>query len=470
MQQTSYNPNIVGYPQSYILGPSDMDAIQPDVADTLYNKHGDEYMSDFRLWLKMHGMMQPTNNPNGGRLFEAERVDRVITVKTNVATAGTTLSFQIDNNEIESLGGSPYVYPQVYDTIWDPKTTNIGQVQSVDFITSPGNCIITAISETGTAWNVPVANDEFAVMGNANPENSAGPDVRASYWTGKAYKLQIQRQAVAVTDLAAGAKLFPVNDQFGNNVQFWTSSALVQLEKRHLKYIYSTIWLGKNTTQPGLNTTTSGIFNEFYTQGAQTVNVAGDDYLTAFNTLNNAILENSPFVMNYVGYLNRNLVQPINDDLRTYYPNSNIKGVDGVTAEYMFGENATKGMAVRFDFQEVVVNGFTYNLLVNKPSYDPNVMGITPATNFFAQTAYFFPSRDTTDPQGQLTRNMMLRYYSIPIIPQVGRLKIYYLEQGGLAKVPTDRQLRVINDAVSYFGLQTYNLPQCGMFYKPVGS
>ena len=471
MEGTAYNPNTPGYPQSTILGPSGIDAIIPDVWDTLQEQYGDEYSNEYRLWTRMHGMMIPTSNPNGGRLFLRERRDRNITVGANNGTSGNTLSFNIATGEIETLGGSQYVYPRPGDIIKDMTSNKQGRISTVTFTNSTTVTIVATGTDGGaTNWTTPTAGQKYVITGNSNTENSDGPQARATYWTATPYKLQIIREAVSTTDLARGAKLWPVKSESGQPVQYWTSEAANQLEFRVAKMLYTTVWLGEYTANStSLPTTTNGIWEEV-SAGSNGVNVGPDDYVLHLQDLIDLLLENSPKSMNYMGWVNRNLAWLMQDDLYQRFADANIVQTRNQSAKYMFGENATEGMMGMFDFQTVVLAGFGINLRLNKPSWDPIVMGVNPDVNLYANTSFFFPTQAGRDAEGYIARNFMLRYYQIPGIPQTGEQKVYFLQTGALAPIPTNRIMNQTTDAYLNFGLQSANLKQVGYFYKAVGS
>ena len=468
--QNSFNIS-GGFAQSGILGAADMDAIRPDVSQTLFNTYGDQFSKDFELWMRMHGAMIQTQNPEGGRLFQEERYDNSVTVGADNGTSGTTLSFDIDTTEIYTISGSQYVYPQVNDQISDMTTMTRGRITAVTF-TSPTVVTIVATSYSGN-WSVPVAGKKFAIYSNAHPEASGDIKARIAYWFSKPYSVQIIREKGAVTDLAAGAQLFPVFDEMGRQTEYWTGPTQWQMEFRLFKEIYNTLWLGQTNAISGAPVTTTGYYDEFSTE-ANDVNVGAGNYVDHFQELTSLLLENSPKSNNFFAFIKRNLVDEISDDLNTEFQNQNIERVSKQTAEFLFGTGATDGMLARYDFNQVIINGTSYALRADKASYDPNVQGLTPLSNLFANTAYIMPSQTGTDAQGQTVRNAMLRYYSPRVInlPGGGSVaqKIYRWSLGALASVPTDANLKLEMHAAIWQGNQFCNLPQCGFFHKNVGS
>lgn len=468
--QNSFNGNQNGYAQSSILGVADMNAIMPDYQETLFNTYGDQYTKEYQLWQAMHGTMQPTANPEGGFLYQEDRFDKRVTVAANSGTSGTVLSFTIAAGEVSQLGSSYYVYPQANDIITDMATMNRGIVRSVTGVGS--TFTVVADSETNTAWTTPVSGQVYAITGTAFPENSTAPLSRNSYWTKKTYTIQVQRQQATATDLALGSKLYPIRDQLGNTIANWGGESYMQVEFRLLKNLYTTMWVGtqnSNTTSPQI--TSSSYFQEFST-GANAVDVAAANYVGHFQDLTAELLSNSPMSMNYFGYINSNLVTPLQDDFFQVYQNANIVAVSKASEQFMFGEGASEGMSSRFDFQSFTINGMTYNIRTNKPTYDPECLGVEYATNnYFANTAYFMPSQIGRDAEGNRVRNCMLRYLEIPGVPQAGSRKVIFIETGGLATGgATNNQLNRVYDVATHSGAQFCNLPQCGYFYKPVGS
>lgn len=469
MEGSAYNPNFVGYPQSVILGPTGIDAIVPDVSNTLYEQFGDQFSNEFRLWTKLHGGMIATKNPNGGRLFEYDRMDRSISVGANNSTTGTTLQFNIAVGEIESLGGQFYVYPRQGDIIKDMTTNTQGRITIVNIVNAT-TVTITAVSTDGTTnWVTPTAGKKYAIIGNSNVENSDGPNARATYMTASPYKLQIMREAVSKTDLAAGAQLWPVKFESGAAITGWSSLAVTQLEFRTQKMVCTNMWLVDYTTAAGQPSTTNGIWAEVDAAGVG-VNVAADDYVLHLQDLTDLLMQNSPKSPSYMVFVNQNLNWPIQQDIYTRFADANIVQVRSQQSRYLFGENATDGMYAMFDFQACTLGGMTYNFRLNKLSFDSNVMGLDADTNLFDNTAFFFPSQAGTDADGYIARNFMLRYYQIQGIPQVGDQKIYYLQTGGMAPVATNRIMNLTTDAYINYGVQSANLPQVGYFYKAVGS
>lgn len=463
----SFNtPN--GFPQSTILGMTDMDAIRPDVSETLFNTYGDQYSSEFRLWMKLHGGMIQTQNPQGGRLFQETRYDDFAEVLADGTppTSGTTLKFDLAPSQIYTIGGNYYVYPQVGDLIADLTTMNRGRITSV---VVGATTTITAVSLTGANWVTPVPGKKYAIFSNAREEASGDPKARIAYWFSKSYKIQILREKADTTDLASGAQLFPVQDQLGNATQYWGSVAFMQMERRLHKQIYNTLWLGTENSVSGQPSTTTGYYDQFSTQ-ANSVNVGAGDYVQSFFDLNDALLENSPMTQNYWVIIKRNLNNELQTDLNDYFQNLNIVRVQKETAVYLFGEGATEGMLGLFDFNTLIFNGTTYSLHNDKAGYDPIVQGLDPTANLFANTGYVMPSKVGTDAEGQVARNCMLRYFSPKNINLVGPQKIYHWQLGGLATVPTNANLNLEDHAAMYMGAQFCNLPQCGFLYKNVGS
>ena len=462
-----------GYAQSSILGVSDMGAIMPDYQATLFNTFGDQYTNDYELLMAMHGMMTPTVNTEGGFLFQEDRYDSKVTVLANAGTSGATLVFTLDPAEVGQLNGAPYVYPQINDIISDMTTNNNGIVTNVTFAGIVPT--ITAVSKSNTSWTTPVAGKEYAINGTAVPEASTGPMSRNSYWTKKEYKIQIMRQQATATDLALGAKLFPIRDQIGNVIANWGGESRMQMEYRLLKNVVTNLWVGEenlNVTPnngTGTQSNTTGYFQEF-SNFANQVNVGPANYTQHFADLTADLLENSPRSMYYYGLINANLVDPIQQDMQSTYANQNIEAVSKQNSQYMFGEGATPNMLVRFDFNTFIYNGMTYSTRTQKISYDPNTLGLNRPQNYFCNTAYFMPSKQGQDAQGFASRNCMLRYVDIPGVPQAGPRKILFIETGGLATVPTNNQMVRIDDCITWQGNQFNNLEQCGYFYKAVGS
>lgn len=463
----SFNtPN--GFPQSTILGMTDMDAIRPDVSETLFNTYGDQYSSEFRLWMKLHGGMIQTKNPQGGRLFQETRYDDYAEVLANAGTAGTTLQFTLDTSQIYTIGSGFYVYPQIGDLISDMTTMTRGRITNV-VVASGVSATITAVS-FGANWVAPTPGKKYAIFSNSQVEASGDIKARIAYWFSKSYQIQILREKADTTDLASGAQLFPVKDQLGNATQYWGSVAYMQMEKRLHKQIYNTVWLGSKNTVAGQPTTTTGYYDEFSTQ-ANSVNVGSGDYVQAFFDLNDALLENSPMVKNYWVIIKRNLNNEMQTDLNDYFDNLNIVRAQKETAVYLFGnEGATEGMKGLFDFNTLIFNGTAFTLHNDKAGYDPNVQGLDPTSSLFANTGYVMPTKTSTDAQGQISRNCMLRYFAPKNINLVGPQKIYHFQLGGLATIPTNANLNVEDHAVVYIGAQFYNLPQCGFLHKNVGS
>lgn len=462
-----------GYQQSSILGVADMGAIMPDAQTTLFNTFGDQYTNDYELLMSMHGAMTPTVNTEGGFLFQEDRYDAPVTVLANAGTAADVLVFTLDPSEVGQLNGVPYVYPQINDIISDMTTNNNGIITNVTFAGIVPT--ITATSKSNTNWVAPVAGKQYAITGTAFPEASTAPQSRNSYWTKKEYKIQILRQQATATDLALGAKLFPIRDQIGNVIANWGGESRMQMEFRLLKNVVTNLWVGEENANvtpnngTGTQSNTTGYFQEFSTF-ANAVNVGPANYAQHFADLTASLLENSPRTMYYYGLINRNLVDPIQTDIAALYANNNIEAVSKIQNQFMFGESATPNMLVRFDFQTFVTNGMTYSIRTQKISYDPNSLGIDPTQNYFCNTAYFMPSQQGTDAQGFAARNCMLRYVDIPGVPQAGPRKILFIETGGLATVPTNSQLVRIDDCATHVGNQFNNLEQCGFFYKNVGS
>lgn len=470
MQPNSFSPTQVGYAQSSILGVADMGAIRPDYQEQLFNQFGDQFLHEFDLWMKMSGVMKPSYNPEGGFLFEEERYDQTIGVAANAGTAGSTLSFTLDAAQVETLNGSYYIYPRENDEIYDPTYMTRGIITG---ITNAGATFtIVAESLDNSNWTVPTSSTVYAIFGNAFPENSDGPNSRQSFWTKNTYTHQIMREAATATDLAKSAELFPVNDQFGNYVGNWGNVARTQMEKRLIKYIYGVVWLGQQNTNTASisQSTTTGYFQEFSTL-SNGVDVGADNYPLHFADLADALYENSPMVSNYYGYVGRNLNSPITTSMQTYFKDANIVQVREQTSKYMFGDEATEGMLARFDFHTFIVNNMTFNMRVNKPTYDPIMLGVTPSLNYFDNTAYWIPSKQGSNGEGELTRNAMIRYLDIKGINQQGSRKIYFWDTGALAPTgATNRQLNNTMDCAFWGGNQFYNMPQTGYFFKSVGS
>jgi len=469
MNPNAFSPTLVGYAQSSILGVADMGAIMPDFQDKLYNQFGDQYTKEFRLWMAMQGMMKPAHNPEGGFLFEEERYDEFITVLANAGTSGSTLVFTLDPGEVETLNGLPYIYPRVNDTIFDPEYMTRGVVISITYAGIVPT--ITVESLDNANWVAPSAGKVYAIYGNAFQENSDGPNSRQSFWTKKTYKHQIMREAATATDLALSAELFPQTDQFGRFVGNWGGVVRTQMEMRMYKYLFGTVWLGQNNSNTGSvpQSTTTGYFQEFST-ASNGVDVGPDNYPVHFQDLADSLYENSPMSANYIGYIGRNLQAPITTSMQSYFKDANIVQVREQTSKYMFGNDATEGMLARFDFHTFIVNGMTFSIRVNKPTYDPKMLGVTPSLNYFDNTGYFIPSEQGTDGEGKATRNVQLRYLTIPGINQGGDRKIAMWDTGALAPVPTNRQLNHTMDCVSWFGNQFFNIAQTGYFFKSVGS
>lgn len=467
MIDNSFSPSQVGYNQSGILGTLDMGAVRPDFQEKLFNRYGDQYTNDFQLFLRMHGAMKPSQNAEGGFLFEENRYDSVVTVLANNGSAGSVLNFTLDPSEIELLGSSYYVYPQQYDDIVDMETMTRGQIQSV---TTGATTTIVVNSLDSSTWTAPTAGKQYAIYSNNRPENSDGPLSRNSYWEKKFYQLQVIRESATTTDLALGDKLFPQYDQFNRFVGNWGGVSVTQADFRMIKEIYSNLWISQNKTNAAVSgTTTTGYFQEFSTS-ANPIDVGADDYVTHFYDMTSALLTNSPMSMNYYGLINRNLDNPIRQDLSAYFENANIVAVSRQMEKFMFGESATEGMYARFDFQTLTMNGFNIGLRANKASWDPIVLGIDPTKNYFANTAYFSPTQETRDAEGNMGRNCQLRYLEIAGVSQVGQKKTYIWETGALASVPTNRQLNKTYDLAAWTGNQFYNLNQCAFLFKNVGS
>ena len=462
MQPNSFSAAQVGYPQSGILAVNDF--VRPDFQNKLFLQYGDQFYKDYLFMLAMGGK-KGTKNAEGGFHFEEDRYDEAVTVLANAGTGAQSLVFTLDTSEIVTVSGDDYVYPVVGQTLWDPATNTIGRIISV-VIVDGVSVTITATRLSGPTYTAPAAGKQFALLSNAQPENSIAPDPQNSYWTKITYQLQTFRNTATTTDLALGDELYAEIDEMGRFVGNWGGVSETQNEYRHMKAIFGALVLGSVNNVAGQPSTTDGYYNVF-SAGSNTVDVLTGNYIDHLYTLIDKLKENSPMSSTYIGLICRNIINDYQTDLRAVYPDSNIKAIDNQEAQYIFGGNTSLGQNLRMDFQKAMLSGFTMIGKSFDVSYDPNVTGLNAATNqnLFANTAYWIQGGDTSDAQGNTYRPIQMRYLEIPGIN--GNMRSIYIKRSGLfASEGDNNQAQRSTYFYSNWGNEFFNLKQTGFWYK----
>lgn len=451
--------NTPNYAQSGILAVSDF--VRPDFKERLFNQFGDQFLKEYRL-LEAMSSKRDVQNASGGFHFEEDRYDTRITVLANAGTSGSTLGFTLNSSMINDAGGIRTSYPNVGDEIFDPITMQRFRITAK---TDNGTVTtITARETSGATAVVPSAGKVYGIYTNAYGENTDQPDARSSYWTKFTYKLQAIKTSAMVTGFAAGDKLFPLTDEMGNFVGNWGGVQRTQAEFRHLKALVGAMVLGKETTASGLATTTNGMMEVFSTR-AVGVDISGGVDIDSIKTLVDSLIPNSPRSNNYIGLIGRNLINPFQESLQTLLQNANVVQTAKSSAEMIFGAGAaSENMYTTFDFNAVTVNGFTINFRNFNISFDPEVFGVgDPATNQFANTAYFLPSEQAVDVQGAMRRHIEMNVLSNPEGGVNRRLKIW--ETGANAPTPTNGVDNRVTNYLTHAGFDYFALKQCGYFF-----
>jgi hypothetical protein len=455
MTPNSSPANLAGYPQNNLL--ASFDSIVPEVRNLLFQNYGDQFLKELKFIYDM-GAKRGIQNANGGFHFEEERYDSVVTVKANASTSGTTLRFTLDNNEIETIGGALYVYPQVTNILWNPSTGERFEIVSVT--PSGSDVTIVANSTTGTTASVPVAGDKFGITTSAASENSGQPEPTDSYWAKINYNLQRIKTSDRVTGDAAGNKLWAEYTEDGKFVGNWLGFSRMRLEYLHLKKIIGMVVLGEKNTVG--NSQSIGMMEAFSTR-ANTLDISGGVTLNSlYETVD--LLKPNAAGNNFMVWLTRypnNLLQPA---LQEEYKNANTQQVRRESANLIFGHNeSSEGLFATNDFNCVIVNGITFNLRLFDLSYEPNVFGLSPETNQFAHTAYFMPSKSTTDQTGNARRHMELMYLSNPAGGVDRLMKVW--QTGANAPVPTNDIDNHNTHFLTQAGLDFYAMKQCAYWY-----
>jgi len=451
--------NTPNYGQSTILAVSDF--VRPDFKEKLYNQFGDQFLKEYRL-LEAMSSKRDVMNSKGGFHFEEDRYDTRITVAANAGTSGSLLGFTLNSSMINDASGIRTSYPNVGDLIYNPIN-----MQRFEILTKTDNgttTTITAREINGQTAVVPTAGTVYGIYSNAKGENTGQPDARSSYWTKFTYKLQRLATTALITGDAAGDKLFPVTDEMGNFVGNWGGVQRTQAEFRHLKALIGAMILGKESTAAGTQTTTNGIMEVFSTR-AVGVDITGGVDLDSIKTLVDSLIPNSPKSNNYIGLICRNLINPFQESLQELLKNANIEQTRRSSAEMIFGAGeASENMYTTFDFNAVTVNGFTINFRNFNVSFDPEVFGLgDPATNQFANTAYFLPSEKAADVQGSMRRHIEMCILANPQGGVNRRLKIW--ETGANAPVPTNDVDNRVTNYLTHAGFDYFALKQCGYFF-----
>lgn len=457
MIQNSFNPSTSGYAQSDLI--ASFDAVRPEFRDILFQNYGDQFSKDMRFLYDMNAK-RAIQNSSGGFHFEEDRFDTVVTVKANAGTSGTTLSFTLAADEIDSVSGDRTSYPAIGDLIADMESMQ--RFEITNKTDNGSDTTITAISIDGQTAITPTVGKEYVIYSQASPENSDAPAAKDSYWTKYSYKLQRIRTTGAVTGDAAGDELFAQYTPDGKFVGNWVGFNAMTTEWRHLKAIIGMVVLGKQGTAG--NDTSTGMMEAFSTR-ANTVDISGGVGYTSLQETVNLLKPNST-KSNHIGLICRNLSTDLFDDIRSDFANTNLNAVRQKSAELIFGNSAASdGLMATYDFNTVTINGFTFNLRLFDLSFDPNVFGNgDAATNQFSNTAYFMPSEATVDPTNTVRRHMELAYLSNSR-GGVDRL-MSVVKTGRNAPIPTNSIDHAQIDFLTQAGLDFYAMKQCAYWYN----
>ena len=452
------NPATSGYPQGTTILAS-FDSIRPDFKKILFQQYGDQFSKELRLLYDMNAK-RPMRNANGGFHFEEDRYDSKITVLADAGTAGTTLSFTLAPAEIETVSGDRTSYPNIGDLFWNPYN---GQRFQITNKTDNGSATtITAISIDGQTAAVPTPGTEYGIYSSAAAENSGQPDAKSSYWSKIDFVLQRVKTTGLVTGDAAVDELFPEYDEQGRYVGNWLGFTRMRTEWEHLKKIVGTLVLGKQGTAG--DSTTNGMMEVFSTR-ANTLDISGGVDVDSLRDTIDLLKPNST-PSNVIGLLCREINRPLQAALIDDFANSNLNAVRQKSAELIFGrKEESEGLMATYDFNTVVIEGFTFNLRLFDISYEPNTFGVgDPALNQFANSAFFMPSQATIDPQNVTRRYMEMAYGSNPAGNVDRLMKVWDL--GANASVPTNDVDQLTVNFLSHVGMDYFAMKQCAYWYN----
>lgn len=452
----SVNPSTTGYSQSGLL--ASFDAVRPAFKTTLFQNFGDQFQKDMRFLWDLNAK-RPIANVAGGFHFEEDRFDTAVTVKANASTTGSTLIFTLADAEIQTFNGARTSYPQINDFLIDP--VNRKRYQITNKVDNGTDTTITAIETNGQAATTPVPGKKYGIYSSGSVENSGHDGAKNSYWTKQTFKLQNIKTQGLITGYAAVNELFPEYDQEGNFIGNWVGWTRMRTEWEHLKKLAGAMVFGKENSAGASQT--NGMLEVFSTR-ANTLDISGGVDLDSLKDTVDLLKANST-PSNVMGLLCHGVNRPLQEALAVTKQDVNIASVREQSAALIFGrKESSMGLMATYDFNTVIVEGFTYNLRLFDLSYDPNLFGLGgTAGNYFVNTAYFMPSQGGVDAQGIARRHMEMSYASNPAGGVDRLMKVYDL--GANAAIPTNDRDNLTTQFESHIGMDYFAMKQCAFWF-----
>lgn len=409
------SPGLTGTLLSQFDATYQWTTLAPNYSRMLKAKYGDQGYSLFLMFYNL-GMKEAVQTPKGST-WEKGFIKALFSSSASAGpyTAGQTATVILAASEIDADG---YSYPLVGD-VWMHMETG---VQGLILTNSAGTLTIKPLLST-EAWGTIEAGDTFIKIGTAFAEGTDHPIGRQNYW----YKYYWQTQIFKTTYALSGTQLtnqpqWNRLDYVDNNggiagYDFWTEGT-TDAEYQMMSDFAYTFFFGKTATNTSIPRTSTGLDYEITQRGINYA--AGNTFDRTDLQLIGEELSQVWGGNTYLALMNLNDYQSLNSDILTDLANTNIALTTQAQVSDMFygGDMAkTQSLTSTFDWNAVIIDGFTYFIKRNRIMDDPKGAGASASTSFqdsgfMTRKNYIVPMNKTTDRNGSTADHISFKYAS----------------------------------------------------------
>lgn len=358
-------------------------------------RYGAEAYDYFFQWLATFGGMEVVKNQNFFWYESRGKNQLAVTNLTTVSSpaAGATVTVNIPASELYSSG--TYSPLRVGETVYVASSNIEGEIITVPTV---DQCTIRPKDITQafvSANSTDLLANEVLILGGITDAGEASServsqthlDVRLNN------NITVIREDYAATDFAeqsdvwydSGVTGTALNNVTQSGTSFFTYKALVKTDRRFLNSIESKLMRGDQVTNTGLlNSPTTGCqgFISSVTANGETVNYTP-------GTLDIPKLHQITRIMDVNGCAKQNVW------LQDIFQRQDFS--DGIFKEYpagafVYGQGEkSKEASVAYGFQEILIDGYLFQVKKYSPWNTEVQTGLTPATDFFRDYGVIAP-------------------------------------------------------------------------------
>jgi len=409
---------------------------KPQVANTLFQQHGDQFLPLFQILRSMGRETKVSSST--WNAYEDQYIVENFQEKTGWVDpgAGNTVTLTLHANDIDANGNS---YPRDKAIIDMPNGT---QGRLSNKAVGPGPAFdttftLTPVDNTQTLGAI-AAGTYLWISSNASADGTGSIAPAARGAVKRTYYTQIIKEQVGAEGGQLANAVWFDHFENGGTIDGWWTPMTMDLDYRHACAIDGAFWTSQENTGGALTETSSvsGAANPIYTtQGlfpaakarGLTYNHGGVISVPDFQAWETYLVRQRVTNKNAMILGGLTVAQAIINSMVTYLKNTAVDYTDVTNS--VFGGDA--GLMASMNFNVIKTSKFNFMVKVNENFSNPKTFGTT--GYLYDEKGVIIPLTRPIDPvSGNAMNNIEVKYKGLGDYSR--RFKVYSLVGGGAAK------------------------------------